>query len=157
MECPMTDFEPSDPAFAERIRDSFGRQGFMYFIGAELTAVTPGHCEISVSYRDELSQQHDFFHGGIIGAIADNSAGYASYTLMGADDSILTVEYKLNIMAPGKGDTLVSRAHVIKAGRTLSVSRADVFAVAGGAEVLCATAQVTLMRLAGRADTPSAA
>jgi uncharacterized protein (TIGR00369 family) len=153
----MTEFEPSDPHFADRIRSSFGRQGFMIYIGAELTGVGPGHCEISVPFRDELSQQHDFFHGGVIGAIADNAAGYASYTLMGADDSILTVEYKLNILAPGSGDTLVARAHVIKPGRTLSVSRADVFAIGEGEETLCATAQVTLIRLPGRPDAPSGA
>jgi uncharacterized protein (TIGR00369 family) len=152
----MTEFEAPDPHFADRIRDSFGRKDFMKFIGARLTDVGPGTCEISVHYRDDLSQQHDYFHGGVIGAIADNAAGYASYTLMGVDDSILTVEYKLNIMAPGQGETLVSRAQVIKPGRTLSVSRSDVFAIKGGEETLCATAQVTLMRLAGRADTPSA-
>ncbi len=149
-----TEFQPQDPDFAERVWGSFCRQKFMAYIGAEMTALTPGYCEIRVPYRDVLSQQHAYFHGGIMGAIADNAGGYAGYSLMAADDSILTVEYKLNFLAPGAGKALVARARVVKPGRTLTVARADVFALTGEEEKLCATAQITLMRLPGRADAP---
>lgn len=151
----MAEFTPPNPKFAERVRSSFARQGFMAYLGADLGAVGPGVCEIRLPYRDELSQQHRYFHGGVIGALADNAGGYAAFTLMGEDDSILTVEFKLNIVAPGEGGFLVARGHVVKAGRTLSVCRSDVFGVAGGAEKLCGTAQMTLLRLADRPDGPA--
>ena len=151
----MAEFTPRNPGFAERVRSSFGRQGFMSYLGADLTALKPGACEIRLPYRDELSQQHRYFHGGVIGTLADNAGGYAAFTLMGEDDTVLTVEFKLNIVAPGEGEFLVARGHVVKAGRTLTVCRSDVFGVAGGVETLCGTAQMTLMRLADRPDGPA--
>ncbi len=151
----MAEFTPSNPNFAERTRSSFARQGFMAYLGAELSALEPGACEIRLPYRDELTQQHRYFHGGVIGALADNAGGYAAFTLMGEDDTVLTVEFKLNIVAPGEGEFLVARGHVVKAGRTLTVCRSDVFGIAGGVETLCGTAQITLMRLADRPDAPA--
>ncbi len=151
----MAELTPRNPGFAERTRSSFGRQGFMSYLGVELTALTPGACEFRLPYRDELSQQHRYFHGGVIGTLADNAGRYAAFTLMGKDDSILTVEFKLNIVAPGEGEFLVARGHVVKAGQTLSVCRSDVFGVAGDVETLCGTAQMTLMRLADRPDGPA--
>jgi len=148
----MAEFTPRNPEFARRVRSSFAREGFMAYIGAKFTAVKPGACEIRLLYREELSQQHHYFHGGVIGTLADNAGGYAAFTLMGVDDSVLTVEFKLNIVAPGEGEFLVARGHVIKAGRTLSVCRSDVFGVS---ENLCGTAQMTLMRLADRSDGPA--
>ena len=145
-------FEPLDSNFEDRIRDSFSRQGFMGFIGAELTDIRPGTCEIQVPYKKELSQQHGFFHAGIIGTLADNSGGYAAFSLMPSDSSILTVEYKLNIMAPGDGELLIARARVLKPGRTLSICRPEVFVVKKGVRTLCATALMTLMALHGRPD-----
>jgi uncharacterized protein (TIGR00369 family) len=145
-------FEPLDSNFEQRIRDSFSRQGFMGFIGAELTDIRPGTCEIQVPYKNELSQQHGFFHAGIIGTLADNSGGYAAFSLMPSDSSILTVEYKLNIMAPGDGELLIARARVLKPGRTLSICRPEVFVVKKGVRTLCATALMTLMALHGRPD-----
>jgi uncharacterized protein (TIGR00369 family) len=151
----MAEFTPRNPEFAERVRSSFARQGFMAYLGADLGAVEPGACQIRLPYRDELSQQHHYFHGGVIGTLADNAGGYAAFTLMGENDSVLTVEFKLNIVAPGEGEFLVARGHVVKAGRTLTVCRSDVFGVAGGVETLCGTAQMTLMRLADRPDRPA--
>jgi uncharacterized protein (TIGR00369 family) len=106
----MTVFEPGNPAFAARVRESFGRQGAMALLGAELLRVEAGACEIRLPYRPALSQQHGYFHGGIVGTIADSAGGYAAFTLMPADASVLTVEYKLNMLAPGDGDWLSARA-----------------------------------------------
>jgi len=144
---------PSDPDFASRVRASFERQGFMKTLGAELTAVEPGACEIRLPFRKGLGQQHGYFHAGALGAIADSAGGYAAYTLMGANDSVLSVEYKMNLLAPGRGDTAVARARVVKAGRTLTVSQVEVFVERDGSETLCALMQQTLMRLADRPDT----
>jgi uncharacterized protein (TIGR00369 family) len=145
-------FEPVDPDYAARVRGSFDRQPAMHLIGAELTLVGPGFCEIRLPYRAGNTQQHGFVHGGIVGMIADSAGGYAAYTLYPADASILTVEYKLNLLTPAKGDMLIARAEVVKPGRTLTVVRADVFAIEGEQEILCATMQQTLMTLHGKAD-----
>jgi uncharacterized protein (TIGR00369 family) len=92
-------FQPTDPYYEKRVRASFVRQPFMDLLGAQLLTVRPGLCEITLPYKKELSQQHGFFHAGTIGTIADNAAGYAAYSLMDADASILTVEFKLNLLA----------------------------------------------------------
>lgn len=113
--------QPRNPDFARRVRDSFARQGAMSLIGAELARVAPGECDIRLPYRPELSQQHGYFHGGIIGTIADSAGGYAAFTLMPADSSVLTVEYKINLLAPRAGDELVARGRVLKSGRSLAV------------------------------------
>ena len=148
-------FTPSNPDFEKRVRDSFSRQPFMTFIGAFLVEVAPGFCEIRVGYKKELCQQHGYFHAGVVGTLADNSAGYAAFSLMPADSSILTVEYKLNLVAPGDGDFLVGRAQVIKPGHSLTICRSEVFAVKKGIEKLCATSLVTLMEMKGKADMPA--
>ena len=148
----MKDFEAKDPDFAERVRKSFDAQGIMDHIGATLTLIEPGVCEIELPYSDAVSQQHGFFHGGVIGPIADSAGGYAAFGLMDAEDSILTVEYKLNLMAPADGDLLVARGQVVRAGRTLTVARAEVGVVKNGVEVACAAMQQTLMRIVGRAE-----
>lgn len=146
-------FESRDPDFAQRVRASFARQGIMSLIGAQLASVTPGHCEIRLPYKPELSQQHGFFHGGVIGMIADSAGGYAAYTLMPADASVLTVEYKMNLLAPGDGELLIAAGEVLKAGRNLVISRAEVYVVKDGREAHCASMQQTLMTLHGRPDT----
>jgi len=148
----MKDFEATDPDFAERVRKSFDVQGIMDHIGATLTLIEPGVCEIELPYSDAVSQQHGFFHGGVIGTIADSAGGYAAFGLMDAEDGILTVEYKLNLMAPADGDLLVARGQVVRAGRTLTVARAEVGVVKNGVEVACAAMQQTLMRIVGRAE-----
>ncbi len=150
----VPEFEPRDPDFAERVRSSFARQAFMAHIGAELVAVTPGACEIHLPRRAELTQQHGFVHGGAVGAIVDSAMGYAGYTLAPAGSSVLTVEYKLNLVAPADGERLIARGRVVKAGRTLTVCRGEVFALSDGAETLCAAAMQTLMILEGRRDGP---
>ncbi len=151
----MPDFKPENPDFERAVRDSFARQGFMGTLGAELVSVAPGRVEIAIPYHDAISQQHGYFHGGAIGAIADTAGGYAAFTLLPDGMTILTVEYKLNIVAPGKGERLIARGYVVRPGRTLTVTRADVFAVAGGEEKLCAIMQQTLMCLADAPDRPA--
>ncbi len=146
--------QPLDPNYESKVRESFARQQFMAYIGAVLFAVRPGYCEIHLPYKKDLSQQHGFFHGGVVGTIADNCGGYAAFSLMDADSSILTVEYKLNLTAPADGDTLIGRAQVTKPGRTLTVCNSDVYVVKKGIEKLCATCLMTLMAMPGMADKP---
>jgi len=141
---------PLDPDFARRCRESFGRQKAMALIGARLTSVEPGRAEIALAYRDDLTQQKGFVHGGILGMIADTACGYAAFSLMPAGCSLVTVEYKMNILAPGRG-ALVARGEVVKPGRTLTVARAEVYADDG---THVATMQQTLMMLAGKSDHP---
>jgi uncharacterized protein (TIGR00369 family) len=145
-------FSPPNPDYATRVRDSFARQAAMQLIGARMTEVGPGSVTIELPVREDLTQQHKFVHGGIVGMIADSAGGYAAFTLMPADASVLTVEYKINMLAPATGERLVARGQVLKPGRTLSIVRADVFGVAGGAEKLVASMQQTLMVMHGMAD-----
>jgi uncharacterized protein (TIGR00369 family) len=140
---------PVDPAFAERCRASFGRQAAMRLIGGRLTHIEPGVAEVALDFRDDLTQQKGYVHGGIIGMIADSACGYAAFSLMPASSSLVTVEYKINILAPARG-SLVARGDVVRAGRTLTVAKADVFD-AGGAHV--AAMQQTLMMLPDTPDT----
>jgi uncharacterized protein (TIGR00369 family) len=147
-----TAFAPLDPNFAARCRDSFARQGMMATIGAELAVIEPGYCEIHLPWRREITQQHGYVHGGALASIVDSAAGYAAFSLMPADASILTVEYKLNILRPGEGERMIARGRVIKPGRSLSVVNADVYAVKGGVETLCVTSIHTLMAMHGKTD-----
>ena len=103
------DFVPADPAFEQRTRASFARQGAMAHLGASLDVVLPGHVEISLPFRAQLSQQHGFFHAGVTSTIADSAGGYAGFTLFPADASVLTVEFKINLLAPARGDRLTAR------------------------------------------------
>jgi uncharacterized protein (TIGR00369 family) len=150
-----TAFDPRNPDYAAVVRDSFARQGLMATLGAELAEVAPGRAVIVADYHDGLGQQHGFFHGGVIGAIADSAGGYAAFSLMPPESTVLTVEYKMNIVAPGRGERLIARGEVVRPGRTLTTSRADVFAVEDGAETLCATMLQTLMCLAAAPHRPA--
>ena len=147
-------FTPANPDFAARIRRSFKRQGFMKFLDAELTRVEPGLVEIQVAFRPELTQQHGFFHAGVVGTLADNCGGYAAFSLMPADASVLTVEYRLNLMAPAAGERLVSVGRVVKPGKSLTICRCEVEVVKDGTAKLCAASQMTLMSLPGKSDRP---
>jgi uncharacterized protein (TIGR00369 family) len=149
-------FVPRNPDYAARTRDSFTRQGFMHHLGADMIHLEPGAVDIALDFRAELSQQHGFFHGGVTGTLADNAAGYAAFTLFDAASAPLTVEYKLNLVAPARGERLIARGRVIKPGARLSVVRSDVFAAAEGVETLCGAALVTIMRMAGMSDERAA-
>ena len=140
---------PADPGFEQRCRDSFGRQKAMQLIGASLATVEPGYVEIALPYRDEITQQKGYVHGGVLGMIADTACGYSAFSLMPAGCSLVTVEYKINILAPARG-ALVARGQVLKAGRTLTVARGEVYAEDGKH---VASMLQTLMTLAGTPDT----
>ena len=146
------DYTPKDKDFRKKVQDSFGRQKFMDLIGAELVEVNPGYCEIKVPFDETLTQQHGFFHAGVISTLADNTAGYAAFSLMEANSSILTVEFKLNLLAPGKGDSLIGKAKVIKNGRTLTICRSEIYVIQDGNATLCAAGQSTLIELKNKID-----
>jgi uncharacterized protein (TIGR00369 family) len=139
-----------DPHFAARIRESFARQKAMALIGASLARVEAGEVEVALPWRDDLTQQKGFVHGGVIGMIADTACGYSAFSLMPAGGSLVTVEYKMNILKPGRG-ALVARGKVIRPGRTLTVARAEVYADDGSH---VATMLQTLMALPGTPDRP---
>jgi uncharacterized protein (TIGR00369 family) len=145
-------FEPADPRYADRVRASFGRQGAMRLIGAELTAVAPGYCAIALAPRPEIAQQHGYVHAGVIAAIVDSAGGFAGFTLFPSGASVLTVEYKLNRLAPAAGDRLVAEGFVVKPGRTLVITRGEVHAERDGARTLVALMQQTLMIMHGKPD-----
>ncbi len=145
-------FIAPNPQFEMRVRDSFARQAAMRLIGAHVSLVEPGRCVVELAVRDDLTQQHGYVHGGVVGMIADSAGGYAAFSLMPADASVLTVEYKINMLAPAVGDLLIATGEVVKPGRTLSIVRADVVAVRGDRRTPVATTQQTLMVMHGVSD-----
>lgn len=138
--------------FAARVRTSFARQGAMHTLEATISAVEPGYCAIELVPRPALSQQHGYVHAGIVSAIVDSAGGYAGFTLFPGDASVLTVEFKLNLLAPARGDKLVAEGFVIKPGRTLVITRGEVHAVSAGQRTLVALMQQTLIVMRGTAD-----
>jgi uncharacterized protein (TIGR00369 family) len=149
---PAPEFQPVDAQFAERVRASFARQAAMATIGASITAVRPGQVVIELPYAAHLTQQHGFLHGGILGAALDSACGYAGSTLMSAEVGVLSIEYKINFLAPAKGERFRMVGTVVKPGRTISVVEGRAFAIEGEREKLVATMQTTLMSVAGRDD-----
>ena len=143
--------EPRNPEWEATVRASFARQKVMNLIGAEMGALAPGHCEIRLPFRDDLTQQNGFFHAGITGTIVDSAGGYAGLTLMPAGADVLTIEFKLNLLAPADGDLLVAEGLVLKSGRNLVITRGEVYAIRNGKATHCATMQQTLMTMHGRA------
>ena len=135
-----------NPSFAQEVERSFARQSIMKLIGARLSLIEPGVVEITLPYRNDLTQQDGFLHAGVVTTIADSACGYAAYSLMPAGSEVLSVEFKVNLLRPAQGESFVARAEVIKAGRTLTVVRADVFRIAqSGNRELVATMQGTMI------------
>lgn len=141
----MISFSATDPEFEQRIRRSFGEQRVMSAIGASLGAIEPGAVDIVLPFRDDLTQQDGFLHAGIIATIADSACGYAAFTLMPAAARVLSIEFKVNLLAPAVGERMVARGRVLRAGKTITVCRADVAAVIDRKEKLVATMQGTMM------------
>ena len=131
-------FEPSNASFATEVRDSFAKQA---------VSVAPGSVQISLPYRSDLTQQHGYLHAGIVTTIADSACGYAAYSLMPPNSAVLSVEFKVNLLRPAKGEEFLAIAEVLKSGRTLTVVRADVFANPKTERVLVATMLGTMMCL----------
>jgi len=140
-------FTVRDPDFEAKARASFVRQGLMGTLGAELLLVAPGACDIACPFAPGLAQQHGFFHAGVSSALADTAAGFAAFTLFEPGSGVLTVEFKINLLAPAAGERLIARGRVERAGRTLTVCRSDVAVVTGGAEKPVATGLFTMMRV----------
>ena len=145
-------FTPRDPGFAGRVEASFARQAFMAHLGVKLAHVAPGEVDLAVAFHEGLTQQHGYFHAGVTATIADSAAGYAALSLFAPGTGILTTEFKINLLAPARGQRLVARGRAIKAGRTLTVCRSDVAAVRDGEETLIATGLFTLMQVEGLED-----
>jgi uncharacterized protein (TIGR00369 family) len=134
-------FEPKDHNFESRVRTNFVEQRVMNLIGAELITVEPGVVEIGIPMRDDLTQQNGFMHAGIVTTVLDSACGYAAYTLMPATSSVLSVEFKVNLLSPAVGERIIARAEVKRAGRLLTVCTAD--AIADGK--ICATMLATMI------------
>lgn len=142
--------EPA-PDYEARVRSSFDRQQAMTTIGARLTLVTPGVVEIEMPYSPALTQQHGFLHAGVISTALDSACGYAAYSLMPADAAVLTIEFKVNLLAPGRGEKFLFRGSVTKPGRTIIVADGQAYAFAADGEArLIATMTGTMMTVTGR-------
>jgi uncharacterized protein (TIGR00369 family) len=141
-----------DPHFADRVRASFDKQNAMRLIQATLPVIELGRTELHLPRWQGVEQQHGFVHGGVVGMIGDSAAGYAAMTVVPAGASVLSVEYKMNFLAPADGEKLIARGQVIRPGRTLIVTKAEVFAVKGDQETLCALMQQTIMVMHGKAE-----
>ena len=139
------------PDYEERVRSSFARQKAMETIGAELTLVTPGIVEIEMPFAANLTQQHGFLHAGVISTALDAACGYAAFSLMPSHAAVLTIEFKLNLLAPGKGERFLFRGSVTKPGRTIVVADGQAYALAAdSAAKLIATMTGTMMTVTGR-------
>jgi uncharacterized protein (TIGR00369 family) len=150
----MPSFEPQDPDFEARVRASFTRQRVMATLGAAMTRVAPGTVEIQLPFRPDLTQQNGFLHAGIVTTILDSACGYAAYSLMPAGVNVLTVEYKVNLLAPAAGALFAARGRVLRPGRTITACAGDVVAIEDGREQLIATMLATMMTVR---DRPNAA
>jgi uncharacterized protein (TIGR00369 family) len=143
-------FAAQDPDFDARVRRSFAAQRVMETIGARLARVAPGEVDIELPFRDDLTQQTGFLHAGIVSTILDSACGYAAFTLMPGDAQVLSIEFKVNLLAPAVGERVIARGRVVRAGRTISVCTADAFAVRDGAERHVSTMTATIMTVAPR-------
>jgi uncharacterized protein (TIGR00369 family) len=147
-----TGLEQATPEVQDRIRASFERQGLMGHLGARLSHIGPGQVHIVLPARPEVTQQHGYFHAGATSAIADSAGGYAAFTLFHENTSVLTVEYKVNLLAPAEGEHLEAVGRVLRSGRTLTVCQFEVFGVQGTKRSLVAAGQQTLICVEARAE-----
>ena len=142
--------------FESKVRESFGRQAFMTTLGAEIHCTAPGRVEIRIPFNQGHTQQDGFVHAGVISSIMDSACGYAAYSLAPEGCNVLTVEFKVSLLAPATGQQFVARAQVKRSGKTLTVCAADAFAINGDREKLIATMLGTIMTLPAPASSPSA-
>ncbi len=142
----MTQFQTRNPAYAQDVRESFARQGFMAHLGARLTAVSPGKVTIELPVSASLSQQHGFVHAGATTAVVDSACGYATLTLMPPHSEVLTIEFKVNFLAPAQGVKLIATGRVLKPGRTVNVCQGEVFGInETGEQKRCAIMTATIL------------
>ncbi|HSV53543.1 MAG TPA: PaaI family thioesterase [Burkholderiaceae bacterium] len=143
-------FEPQDPGYVARVQSSFDRQGAMQTIGARLATVEPGRVVIELDWAAALTQQHGFLHAGMVATALDTACGYAGFTLMPVEAAVLTIEFKINLLAPAKGQSFRMVGAVVKPGRTITVCEGHAYALDGEKEKLVATMACTLMAVTGR-------
>jgi uncharacterized protein (TIGR00369 family) len=143
-------FQPTDPDFAARVRASYERQAAMRTIGAELVTVEPGRVVIELPWAQPLTQQHGFLHAGMVATALDSACGYAGFSLMAPEAAVLTIEYKINMLAPAQGERFRMEGVVVKPGRTVTVAEGRAYALHAGREKLIATMGCTLMAVVGR-------
>lgn len=136
-------FEPRDPDWQARCHAHFDRQPIARTLGLRLTAVEPGFVEMRMAFQPELTQQHGYFHAGMVATLADNAGGMSALTLMPPGAEVLAVEFKLNLMSPAKGEEMIARARVVKPGRTLVITQVEIAMLDGGVEKDCALMQQT--------------
>ena len=146
----MVKFQPKDRAFKERVQSSFHRQQCMATLGIQLVTVKPGFVELLMPHAEPYTQQHGFIHAGIVSTAMDSACGYAAFSLMPEDAAVLTVEYKINLLAPAQGDEFVFRGEVVKPGRTLTLCDGRAYARIGDDMKLIATMSGTLMAVFNR-------
>ena len=144
--------EPRNPHFEQAVRNSFAAQQLMATIGARLTVVAAGEIEIRVPFRRDLTQQHGFLHAGVVTSALDSACGYAAFSLMPQDVGVLTVEFKTNLLAPARGEELIERGRVLRAGRTITVCQAEGSMLTGAGETSVATMIATIMMVDDRPD-----
>lgn len=148
----MPAFEPKNPLYLQRVRDSFVQQGAMPTLGARIGHVAPGEADIELDWAPGLTQQHGFLHAGVVATALDSACGYAAFTLMPADAEVLSIEFKINLLAPARGTHFRMEGRVLKPGRTISVCEGRAYALSDGKEKLVASMNCTLMVVIGRTD-----
>ena len=146
----MSNFKPIDPDYAARVRSSYEKQYVMKTIGAVLARVAPGEVVIELSYDASLTQQHGYLHAGIVTTVVDSACGYAAYTLMAPGSEVLTIEYKVNFMAPARGERFKGIGKVLRSGKTITVCSGDVVAVENGKEKVVATMLATMISVSAQ-------
>lgn len=142
--------QPADPDFEARVRASFERQAVMKTMGIEIARIGPGEVDLAMPHDPALTQQHGFLHAGVVATALDSACGYAAFSLMPPEAAVLTVEFKVNLLAPARGDRFLFRARVLKPGRTITVCEGQGFALSDGKERLIATMTATVMAVFDR-------
>jgi uncharacterized protein (TIGR00369 family) len=148
----MSVLQVQNPDYEHVVADSFARQSFIQTIGASISALEPGVCEVSLQRNESLTQQHGFLHGGLVAAVADSAAGYAAFSLFPVDSTVLTVDYNVKFLRPANGARLRARAEVVKPGSSLYVVKAEAYVQGDGVEKHCLTGLFTLMCMFGKSD-----
>lgn len=146
----MTEIDSDNDTVDTRIRESFARQGAMETLGAELTRISQGVVEIELAFDPKLTQQHGFLHAGVISAALDTACSYAAYTVIEPDASLLTIEFKVNLMSPGRGDRFLFRGEITKPGSNIIVADGRGYALTDGPAKLIASMTSTMMVIRGR-------
>ena len=143
---------PKDSLYRQRVEDSFALQGVMQTLGAKMEKLEPGAVDIGLAWNRSLTQQHGFLHAGVVSTALDSACGYAAFSLMPEDAAVLTIEYKINLLAPAKGERFRMEGRVLKPGRTITVCEGRAYALQDQKETLIATMNCTLMTVMGRTD-----